>query len=69
MLSVNLMARDILNTRRRNTIIEGDGFYQTSKSYFHGRMLGVVATYNFGNMKPKKVQQRQEGQGDMNFEE
>jgi hypothetical protein len=69
MLSVNLMARDILNTRRRNTIIEGDGFYQTSKSYFHGRMLGVVATYNFGNMKPKKVQQRQEGQGEMNFEE
>jgi len=68
MLSVNLMARDLLNTRKRNTIIEGNGFYQTSKSYFSGRMLGVVVTYNFGNMKPKKAQ-RQENQGDMNFEE
>lgn len=52
-LSLNLMARDLLNSRKRNTIVSGDGFYQTSESYFHGRMLGLTVTYNFGNMKPK----------------
>jgi hypothetical protein len=68
-LSVNLMVRDLLNSRKRNTITWGDGFYQTSESYFHGRMIGVIATYNFGNMKPKKSNKPQENQGEMNFEE
>lgn len=52
-LSLNFMARDLLNSRKRNSITSGNGFYETSESYFHGRMLGLTVTYNFGNMKPK----------------
>jgi len=53
-LSLNLMVRDIFNTRKRTTITFGEGFYQESKNYFMGRMIGLTATYNFGNMKPKQ---------------
>ena len=53
-LSLNFMVRDLLDSRRRSTITSGTGFYQTSDTYFNGRMLGLTATYNFGNMKPKR---------------
>lgn len=53
-LSLNLMVRDLLNSRKRNTVIWGDGYYQTSESYFNGRMIGLTVTYNFGNTKPKQ---------------
>jgi len=53
-LSLNLMVRDVFNTRKRTTITYGDGFYQQSQMYFMGRMIGLTATYNFGNMKPKQ---------------
>lgn len=70
-LSLNFMVRDLLDTRRRSTITWGEGFYQRSESYFHGRMVGVTATYNFGNMQPRRTQQRREMNGatDMNFED
>lgn len=71
-LSVNLMVRDLLNTRRRSTVTWGDGFYQRSESYFSQRMVGVTATYNFGNMQPRRNQrQRENGGGDleMRFDE
>jgi hypothetical protein len=55
-LSLNLMVRDIFNTRRRSTTINGAGFYQKSESYMMGRMIGLTATYNFGNMKPKQTE-------------
>lgn len=68
-LSVNLMVRDLLDTRRRSSVTWGEGFYQQSESYFHGRMIGLTATYNFGNMRPKKTQTRQqEGEGEMGFD-
>ncbi len=54
-LSLSLMARDLFNTRRRSTITYGSGFYQKSESYMMGRMIGLTATYNFGNMKPKQI--------------
>jgi len=64
-LSLNFMVRDLFNTRRRSSVTWGDGFYQRSESYFYGRMVGLTATYNFGNMKPKKTQQsRDNGGGD-----
>ena len=70
-LSINLMVRDLLNTRRRSSITRGNGFYQESESYFFGRMVGLTATYNFGNMKPKKTNQQKEnnGGGEMGFGE
>ncbi len=52
-LSLNLMVRDLLNSRKRNSITSGNGFYETNESFFNGRMLGLTVTYNFGNMKPK----------------
>jgi len=68
-LSLNLMVRDLLNSRKRNTITWGDGFYQTNESYFHGRMIGLTATYNFGNMKPKQSDRKKtESQSDMNLD-
>lgn len=67
-LSVNFMVRDLLNTRRRSSVTWGDGFYQKSESYFNGRMVGVTATYSFGNMKPKKTQRRtDESSSDMDM--
>lgn len=54
-LSLNVMVRDMFNTRKRTTITYGDGFKQDSQSYFMGRMIGITATYNFGNMKPKQT--------------
>jgi hypothetical protein len=65
-LSLNFMVRDLLNSRSRNTITYGEGFYQTNETYFHGRMIGLTATYNFGNMKPKKA--RQQETQDMNMD-
>lgn len=53
-VNLNLMVRDLLDSRRRTSITSGNGFYQTSESFFHGRMLGLTASYNFGNMKPKR---------------
>lgn len=53
-LSINLMVRDLLNSRKRSSITYGEGFYQKSESSFSGRMIGLTATYNFGNMKPKQ---------------
>lgn len=71
-LSLNLMVRDVLNSRSRRTVTWGDGFYQVSDFSFHGRMIGLTASWNFGNMKPKKnerQQERGESGGDMNFDE
>lgn len=70
-LSLNFMVRDLLNSRRRSSVTWGDGFYQRSESYFSGRMIGLTATYNFGNMKPKKTTQQRDnnGGGEMGFGE
>ena len=67
-LSLNLMVRDLLNSRSRNSITYGTGFTQTTNSYFHGRMVGLTATYSFGNMKPKKTDRKPESQEGMGME-
>jgi len=68
-LSVSLNVRDLLNSDRDNTTTSGSGFTQNSSSYFHGRMLGVTLSYNFGNMKPKAGEmKKKEGAADMNME-
>ncbi len=66
-LSLNLMVRDVFNTRKRTTITYGSGFYQESQMYFMGRMIGLTATYNFGNMKPKQSQTKKNG-SEMNMD-
>jgi len=68
-LSLNFMVRDLLNSRKRNSIRWGDGFYQTNESYFHGRMIGLTATWNFGNLKPKvNPNKKENANSDMNME-
>jgi len=69
-LSVNLMVRDLLNTRRRSSVTWGEGFYQVSENYFSQRMVGLTVTYNFGNMQPKRSENRRETREmDMNYQE
>ena len=68
-LSLSLNVRDLLNSDRDNTTTSGSGFTQNSSSYFHGRMVGVTLSYNFGNMKPKAGEmKKKEGAADMNME-
>lgn len=70
-----LTGRDILNTRKVKTITSGAGFNQTYESLTGGRMgggrvIGLSATYNFGNMKQKQGKQKNQGQDmEMNIEE
>lgn len=69
-LSVNVMVRDLLNSRRRSETSWGEGFYQRTEDTFSNRMLGLTITYNFGNMQSRRSQERREnGDVEMNFEE
>ncbi len=65
-LSLNMVVRDMFNTRKRSSITYGEGFYQRSENYFMGRMIGFTATYNFGNMKPKQSQKKESMEMNMN---
>ena len=68
-LSVSLNVRDLLNSDRDNTTTSGSGFTQNSSSYFHGRMLGITLSYNFGNMKQKPSDmKKKEGTPEMNMD-
>ncbi|MBO7258830.1 MAG: TonB-dependent receptor [Paludibacteraceae bacterium] len=58
-LSINLMARDILNSRGRKSERWGDNFFEYSEHQWHGRSIGLTLTYNFGNMKPKRRPMRE----------
>ncbi|MFM2290266.1 MAG: hypothetical protein RIS29_79 [Bacteroidota bacterium] len=63
-LSLNLMVRDVFYSRKRKTTTWGTGYNQNGYTYWGGRMIGLTASYNFGNMKPKK--QERSGQQEMN---
>jgi hypothetical protein len=67
-INLNLMVRDVFDSRKRQAITFGEGYSQTSYSYWGGRMIGLTATYNFGNMKPKKQQQKENNSQDMNMD-
>lgn len=62
-INLNLMVRDLFDSRRRQAITYGQGYSQTSYSYWGGRMIGLTATYNFGNMKPKQTEKKQNSDG------
>lgn len=77
-LSLALTGRDIFNSRKVRTSTSGSGFTQTYESLKGGRMgggrvIGLTATYSFGNMKPKQQdrakQQSQNGDAGMEMEE
>ncbi|HRF92935.1 MAG TPA: outer membrane beta-barrel family protein, partial [Bacteroides graminisolvens] len=50
-LSLTINTRDLLNSRKRETITSGSGFSQESVFARSGRTVGFTLTYNFGNMK------------------
>lgn len=68
-LNLNFTLSDIFNTRRNWSTTSGIGYAQESYAHYHGRMIGISASYNFGNMKPKKMEKiKKEGNGEMNME-
>ncbi|MBP1664940.1 MAG: TonB-dependent receptor, partial [Bacteroidetes bacterium] len=66
--SLNVMVRDLLNSRKMSSTRWGDGFYQVSENRFSGRMIGFTVTYNFGNMKPKPSEKKSGNTGESNDE-
>lgn len=68
-LSISINARDLLDSRKREMVTSGEGFYQVSENWWGGRQFGLTLTYSFGNMKGKRPQQRESSQGnDYNME-
>ncbi len=57
--SVNFNVRDVFNSRKFRSFTYGENFDQYSESQRMGRMFGLTLTYNFGNMKPKKIERPQ----------
>ena len=57
---LSLNVRDLLNSDRKNQTTSGNGFSQNTSSYFHGRMVGLTLSYNFGNMKPKQAEMKKQ---------
>lgn len=53
-LSLNLTARDILDSRKFRNETWSDNFYQKSEGSWSGRTIGLVISYNFGNLKNQK---------------
>ncbi|MCQ2232091.1 MAG: TonB-dependent receptor [Paludibacteraceae bacterium] len=52
-LTASLAVRDLLNSRKRRSVTEGDDFYQDSEFFFSGRTFNLNLSYNFGNLKNK----------------
>jgi iron complex outermembrane receptor protein len=68
-LNLNLTVSDVFNSRRNWSTTAGEGYSQETYTLFHGRMIGLSASYNFGNMKPKKTEKmKKEGNVEMNME-
>lgn len=53
-LALNLMVRDLLNSRSRATTTWGDGFWQYQQRRWNSRTIGLTLTYNFGNMQENR---------------
>ena len=67
--TVSMNIRDLLNSDHDNQTTKGVGFTQTTSSYFHGRMLGLTLSYNFGNTKPKPADMKKKDPSqDMNMD-
>lgn len=64
--SVNVMARDLLNSRKNRSYSWGTNFSDYTESQWGGRMFGINLTYNFGSqsLQKKKPTQQRENNGD-----
>lgn len=61
MFSVN--CRDVLDSRRWETFTESDTFTRHQLNRRRARTVNFTLTYNFGNMKPKRRPQMDQGEG------
>ncbi|MCD8193254.1 MAG: outer membrane beta-barrel family protein [Tannerellaceae bacterium] len=66
-ISVSLNARDILDSRKWSSVTSGTGFEQVSEGWWGGRQVGITVTYSFGNMKPKRDNNRRNNNPDGNI--
>jgi outer membrane receptor protein involved in Fe transport len=66
--SASINARDILDSRKWHTVTSGTGFVQDSKNWRGGRFVGLTVTYNFGNMKPKRQERKQDQENGGGYE-
>ncbi|MDR2286859.1 MAG: TonB-dependent receptor [Prevotellaceae bacterium] len=57
-ISASINARDIFNSRKWHTVTSGQGFSQDSENWRGGRFVGLTVTYNFGNMRPQRQEQK-----------
>ena len=64
-LNLALSIRDLLNSRRWANTTWGDNFWQYSSHEPRGTMFSLSLTYNFGNMRAKKLQRPEGGGMDM----
>ncbi len=62
-LSLSLSLRDVFNSRKFRVVTESDLFVRNQKGWRGGRTLQVTLTWNFGNMKRKPQQRRDQDEG------
>ena len=62
-LTLALNCRDVLNTRCFETYTSGETFTRYQKRSRNGRTLNMTLTWNFGNMKAKKMERDNEENG------
>ena len=65
---VNVMVRDLLNSRKNRVRTWGSNYNDYTVSQFGGRMFGINLTYNFGSQslqKKKPTKQRENGDTDI----
>ena len=62
MIAVALNWRDVFDTRHFENYTEGPTFWRHQRNWRDPR-INLQVTWNFGNMMPKKRQNREDGQG------
>ncbi|MCC8153229.1 MAG: TonB-dependent receptor [Tannerellaceae bacterium] len=67
-ISISINARDVLDSRKWSSNTSGAGFEQHAENWFGGRQVGLTVTYSFGNMKPKRQQNRNQESGGSGYE-
>ena len=60
-LALSVNCRDLLESRKFRTVTSGETFERYQENWRGGRRVQFTATWNFGNMKSKRPQNRGEG--------
>jgi hypothetical protein len=60
--AIALNVRDLLDSRKWETVTSGTGFTREQKNWRSGRTVSLTFTYSFGNMKAKKQKKHDENE-------